>query len=263
MLAAERRNRVLVQVRSRGKVQVNELSRELGVSAMTVRRDLAWLERSGLVQRTHGGALDPRLLAEEVPLRRKSTRHPDEKRAIGRVAASLVEAGQTLVLDAGSTVLEAARALEARPLTVVTNDLVTALELADRPGVTLYCTGGQVRPQVYSLQGSHAEAFLTGIQVHVAFLGADGVDPDLGLFTTNLEKVAVKRAMIRAATRSYVLVDAAKLGTKGFARVAAVTEVMGVITTDRAPAPVVEALREKGLEVLLARASQVREGEAG
>lgn len=263
MLTAERRNHVLLQVRGRGKVQVNELARELGVSAMTVRRDLAWLERAGLVRRTHGGAVDPRLLAQEVPLRRKSARNLEEKRALGRVAASLLRAGETLALDAGSTVLEAARALDARPLTVVTNDLVTALELADRPGITLYCTGGQVRPHVYSLQGSQAEGFLAEVQVHVAFLGADGVEPDQGIFTTNLEKVAVKRAMIRAASRSYVLVDATKLGARGFARVAAASEVTGVITTDRAPDRVVQALREMGLEVFLAPTAQRDGVEAG
>lgn len=256
VLTAERRNRVLLQVRGQGKVQVNDLARELGVSAMTVRRDLAWLEREGLVRRTHGGAVDPRLLAQEVPLRRKSGRNLSEKRALGRKAATLVHPGETLVLDAGSTVLEAARALEARPLTVVTNDLVTALELADRPGINLYCTGGQVRPHVYSLQGSQAEGFLAGVRVHVAFLGADGVEPERGIFTTNLEKVAVKRAMIRAAERSYVLVDSTKLGSRAFARVAAATEVTGVITTDRAPAPVVAALREMGLEVFLAPMAQ-------
>lgn len=252
MLAAERRNRVLQEVRNRGQVQVNELAQELGVSAMTVRRDLAWLEQAGLIRRIHGGAVDPRLMAQEVPLRRKSSQNRDEKRAVGRLAASLVEAGETIILDAGSTVLEAARALDVRPLTVVTNDLVTALELADRPGLSLYVTGGQVRPQVYSLQGAPASGFLEGIRVHLAFLGADGIDPEQGIFTTNLEKVAVKRAMIQAARRTYVLADATKLGTRGFARVAAAHEVAGIVTTDRAPARVVSALRELGLEVLLA-----------
>lgn len=252
VLAAERRNRVLQEVRNRGQVQVNELAQELGVSAMTVRRDLAWLEQAGLIRRIHGGAVDPRLMAQEVPLRRKSSQNRDEKRAVGRLAASLVEAGETIILDAGSTVLEAARALDVRPLTVVTNDLVTALELADRPGLSLYVTGGQVRPQVYSLQGAPASGFLEGIRVHLAFLGADGIDPEQGIFTTNLEKVAVKRAMIQAARRTYVLADATKLGTRGFARVAAAHEVAGIVTTDRAPARVVSALRELGLEVLLA-----------
>lgn len=252
MLAAERRHRVLQEVRHRGEVQVKDLARQLGVSAMTVRRDLAWLEKAGLIRRIHGGAVDPRLMVQEVPLRRKSSQNREEKRAVGRLAATLVQAGETLILDAGSTVLEAARALRVRPLKVVTNDLVTAMELADRPDLSLYVTGGQVRPQVYSLQGAPASGFLEGIRVHLTFLGADGIDPDQGIFTTNLEKAAVKRAMIQAARRTYVLVDATKLGTRGFARVAAVHEVTGIITTDRAPARVVEALRELGLEVLLA-----------
>ncbi|MFO7255068.1 MAG: DeoR/GlpR family DNA-binding transcription regulator, partial [Bacillota bacterium] len=165
MLAAERRHRVLQEVRHRGEVQVKDLARQLGVSAMTVRRDLAWLEKAGLIRRIHGGAVDPRLMVQEVPLRRKSSQNREEKRAVGRLAATLVQAGETLILDAGSTVLEAARALRVRPLKVVTNDLVTAMELADRPDLSLYVTGGQVRPQVYSLQGAPASGFLEGIRV--------------------------------------------------------------------------------------------------
>lgn len=230
---------------------------------MTVRRDLAWLERAGLIRRIHGGAVDPRLMVQEVPLRRKASRNREEKRAVGRLAASLVHAGETVILDAGSTVLEAARALDVRPLKVVTNDLVTALELADRPDLTLYVTGGQVRRQVYSVQGAPASSFLEGIRVHVAFLGADGIDPDHGIFTTNLEKVAVKRAMIQAADRTYVLADSTKLGTRGFARVAAAHEVAGIITTDRAPARVIETLRELGLEVLLAPVDAGAGGDEG
>lgn len=257
MLAEERRRQVLQWLEQEGRVQVTEVARRLAVSPMTVRRDLERLEADGLLVRTHGGALPVGVTTpRELPYASKRARQVEAKRKIGRLAASLVRAGETVILDAGSTTLEIARHLPPRiTLKVVTNDLLIARELADRKGIDVYLTGGQVRQGVYSLQGPETEAYLRATHVDRAFLGADGVDAVYGLSTTNRQKVPVKQAMLAAAERTYVVADHSKLGRRAFARFAGIGEAGALICDDQARAACASqlaALEETGLEVLLA-----------
>ena len=254
MLAEERRKRVLEWLQQEGRLQVAEVARRLAVSPMTVRRDLERLEAEGLLVRTHGGALPVGATAtQELPYASKRAREVEAKRKIGRLAASLIQPGETVILDAGSTTLEIARHLPRRiPLKVVTNDLLIAQELADREGIDVYVTGGLVRRGVYSLQGAETEAYLRSTHVDRAFLGADGVDPAHGLYTTNRQKVPVKRAMLAAADRTYVVADRTKLGRRAFARFAGLDEVGALICDEGADAALLAQLEEAGLQVLRA-----------
>lgn len=257
MLAEERRRQLLQWLEEEGRIQVTDAARRLAVSPMTVRRDLERLEAEGLLVRTHGGALPVGTATpRELPYASKRARQVEAKRKIGRLAASLVRAGETVVLDAGSTTLQIARHLPPRvALKVVTNDLLIARELADREDIDVYVTGGLVRRGVYSLQGPETEAYLRATHVDRAFLGADGVDAVYGLSTTNRQKVPVKQAMLAAAEHTYVVADHTKLGRRAFARFAAVGEVGALICDEEARAACpsqLAALEEAGLAILLA-----------
>ncbi|QIA27798.1 DeoR/GlpR transcriptional regulator [Thermaerobacter sp. PB12/4term] len=257
MLAEERRRQVLQWLEAEGRLEVSEVARRLAVSPMTVRRDLERLEADGLLVRTHGGALPVGAVTpRELPYASKRARQVEAKRKIGRAAAALIRPGETVILDAGSTTLEIARHLPPRiTLKVVTNDLLIARELADREGIDVYVTGGQVRRGVYSLQGPETEAYLRATHVDRAFVGADGIDVVYGVSTTNRQKVPVKQAMLAAAERSYVVADHSKLGRRAFARFAGIDQIGTLICDDQAQASCamqLEALAEAGVEVVLA-----------
>lgn len=197
------------------------LSKALGVSPATVRRDLTELEKRGLIRRTHGGALPLSGTSFEPTVGQKSTEQVEEKRRIGKVAASLVRDGETIILDAGTTTLEIARALSGRrDLTVVTNSLSIAAELANLEGVHVILTGGDLRKNTMALVGPAAEGFLRTITADRVFLGINGISPERGLTTPNLLEAATKRAMVRAASEVVVVADHSKLGRVTFAHVA-------------------------------------------
>ncbi len=235
MLAEERRRKIADHVRRHGRAEVAELSDLFGVSRMTVRRDLAALATGGLLARSWGGALVPEeSLSTEMPYALKRRDNEEAKRRIGQHAAALVCDGEVVILDGGSTTLHIATHLRGkRGLTVVTNDLKISIEVAMLPGITLVTTGGILQEGGFSLLGPQAEEFLGGIRANRAFLGADAVDPARGASTRTLLEVAVKRAMIAAATEVILVADHAKFSRQAFAQFCRIDE-LTMIVTDRA-----------------------------
>lgn len=202
------------------------LSQALGVSPATVRRDLTELEKQGLLRRTHGGALPLSGTSFEPSFGQKSGEQVEEKRRIGAAAASLTRDGETVILDAGTTTMEIARALSGRrDLTAVTNSVSIAAELATMEGVHVILTGGDLRKNTMALVGPAAEAFLRTITADRVFLGINGIDPERGLTTPNLLEAATKQAMVRAASEVVVVADHTKLGRVAFAHVAGLDQV--------------------------------------
>jgi DeoR/GlpR family transcriptional regulator of sugar metabolism len=177
-------------LQNQGNIGVSELASRFGVSPMTIRRDLEYLEARQLASRTHGGALLAGDMASEWPHRFKTHAHSVEKQRLAVVATSVVRPGSTIILDAGSTTLEIGRRLkEIKPLTVVTNDIIIARELADEDGITVICTGGEVRRDVYSLDGPFTEWLLQQMHVDLAFIGCDGFDQSSGAMTKTQTKI--------------------------------------------------------------------------
>lgn len=249
MLVGERRRKIIDILHSADRAQVDELAARLGVSESTIRRDLQLLSRNGVVERTHGGVLPPSRF--EPSFREKETEHPVQKRAIAEAAARLVQPGQTLFLDAGTSTLELARTLRTRSdITIATNSVPIAVELANGPRLIL--TGGSVKEVTLALVGPLAEQAIEQMHVDIAFIGTNGVSADTGFTTPTLEEAATKSRMIRAARMSVVLADASKLGAVTFAHVSRLDEVDLLISDQDAPADEVAALRSAGLEVLLA-----------
>lgn len=260
--APQRRERLASLVAGRGFARVVDLARELRVSEVTVRTDLAALESEGRIARVHGGAMPRSVVAErESSLEQSRTRLARAKAAIAERAAARVRSGQSIVLDVGSTTLAVAQALVARSdldeLVVVTNGLAVALAL--EPGIprfTVVVTGGTLRPLQHSLVDPLASPLLEGLRVDLAIIGATGVDAEHGVTNVNLPEAEMKRRIVASAGQSILVADGSKLGQSHLALVAPLGAVDELITDTAAPAEHVDALRAVGLRVTLVRPRQ-------
>ncbi|HVK02041.1 MAG TPA: DeoR/GlpR family DNA-binding transcription regulator [Armatimonadaceae bacterium] len=227
MFVEERHRRILERLRERGKVTVEELAGQFNVSSPTVRADLAALETRRLLRRTHGGALPLETSLYEPPYAERAGACHEEKRRIGQAAAALIRPGETVILDAGTTTHEVALALKelgTRGVTVVTNNLPSALLLMDTPGVEVIVVGGQAQPRRRATLGPLAVEFLKPLRADRVFLGVSGVDSQAGLTAVDFDAVQVKRAMIAHAADVVVVADASKVGQAAFAHVAPLSD---------------------------------------
>jgi len=251
MLAAERQTRLAQLIQQRFSMSVQELSERFEVSPMTIRRDLGLLERKGLVVRIHGGAMAPETPVssrEEV----RATLRVLQKVAIAAAAVRLVEDGQTLFVDAGSTTTELARRLRGhRGLTVVTNSVRVLTVLADSPGINLIGLGGTVYRGAWSFVGPLAEAALRRFNADLTFLGISSVSLEEGLSEVNFFEAAIKSLAIQQGQRVVLLADSTKFEKVSPVSVAPLHEVDVVITDDQLPSELVAAYRKAGPEVIL------------
>jgi len=251
MRQSERLSRIVEQLSTNGSVGVGDLAADLGVSSATVRRDLVLLEQQRLLARTHGGAIANGVLFE-LPLRYRSARRQEQKARIAQVAAERVPEGAAIGMTGGTTTTECARALsDRRRLTVVTNSLNIASELAVRPNLKLVVTGGVARPESYELVGPLAEGALATLNLDLVLVGVDGISVDEGFTTHHEVEAHTNHALIDRARRVVVVADSSKLGQVAFARICGLDDVDELITDSDAAPEEVEAVRAAGLEVTL------------
>jgi DeoR/GlpR family transcriptional regulator of sugar metabolism len=248
MLPAQRRQAILRAVRG-GTAHVSALADEFGVSEMTVRRDLEALARDGKLERVRGGAVN---VESERPFSEIAVERLEAKDRIGRAAAALVEDGQTVMLDIGTTTLQVARHLRGRSLTVITTNLAAYEELLPEPEIELVLPGGLVRRNYRSLVGMLAEDALRRLRADIAFLGTSGIDAELAVWDTTMVEVPIKRAMIAASQRTVLLADAAKFDMDAMVRVCDASELDAIVTDERLPAARRKALDRVGVEVIVA-----------
>jgi DeoR family transcriptional regulator, aga operon transcriptional repressor len=249
MRQTDRLAAILARLSEDGGVGVTELARELAASPATVRRDLRLLEQQRLLSRTHGGAVAHGVLYE-LPLRYRGARHGEEKRRIASAAAERVHEGMVVGLTGGTTTTEVARALsETRRLTIVTNSLSIAAELAVRPNLKLVLTGGVARPESYELIGPLAEATLSELNLDLAIVGVDGISARAGLTTHHESEASTDRALIARAERTIVVTDSSKIGRAAFARIVAAGAVDELITDVDADPDELARLGEAGVSV--------------
>jgi DeoR family transcriptional regulator, aga operon transcriptional repressor len=252
---AERVAAVLEALAAEGTVDVTALTERLGVSAATVRRDLQLLEQQRMLSRTHGGAVAHDVLYE-LPLRYKAARHQVEKQRIAAEAATRVADGAVVGLTGGTTTTEVARAiLDRRGITVVTNALNIASELAIRADLKLVVTGGTARSESYELVGPVAEQALERLNLDVAFVGVDGISMQAGLTTHHEIEAHTNRTMIERARLVVVVADSSKLGRVAFAQICPTDAVDELITDEGAPAATIRELTEAGVAVTIANGS--------
>ncbi len=221
--------RILNAVR---QVSVEELTARLGVSEVTVRKDLNYLQDLGRLRRTRGGAVIVEDYAAVRPLPSRREEHLAEKEAIAGRAAALVKPDDAVYVDAGSTCARLVSHLIALPLHVVTNSLDAIVGLAAAPDIALHAAGGNLRRDAGSFIGPSAVRTIASVRVDIAFLGATGISHD-GVFSSeNAIEADVKRAVVQSARRRVVLADSRKLGAEAFAVFARAGDIDLLITND-------------------------------
>lgn len=257
MNRAARLTAILDLLAEQGEVSVEQLVERFGASAATTRRDLDSLAERRLLTRTHGGAV-AQSVAYELPIRYRSHHGTGAKERIASAAAALVAPGQVVGLSGGTTTNAIATALAARAdlaehgLTVVTNAVNIASQLAMRPEFKVVVTGGVIHPRSFELVGPFVEQLLGGIRLDIAFIGVNGLSAESGASTHDEAEAAVNRLMAQRAESAYVVADASKLGRASFAHVGG-PELFPVVLTDAAASDAArEALTDAGYEVCVA-----------
>jgi DeoR family transcriptional regulator of aga operon len=252
LLVGERRRRICELLRAEGRVRVDALAFRFGTSQVTIRADLSTLEMAGALTRTHGGALN--VPDADQPLSVKQLQHRAEKLRIAEAAAALIRDGETLILDSGTTTAEIARRvrnLDLQSINVITNALNIAAVLIDVPSVRLIVPGGILRRESNSLSGPMAEAALGALRADRLFLGADGVDAQLGVMTPHLAEAELNAKMIAMSRQVVVVADSSKFARRSISLIARVEQLHVLITDRAAPVDAVEQLRQRGVEVQL------------
>lgn len=248
VLARRCHDRILELLRAEGPAEVVQLSRTLGVSGATVRRDLGYLAKEGLLQRVHGGAAP--LGTFEPSYDVVAVDHQDAKVRVGVAASSLVRDGDVVLIDIGTTTSHLARCLHGREVTVITSSLPVYDELARDEAVELILLGGVVRRNYRSLVGFLTEHAIGQVHADVLFLGSSGVRRDGSVLDTTAVEVPVKRAMLKAAERTVLLADAGKFPGRGIARVCGPADLAAVVTEPRSDPDTLRLLAESGVEVV-------------
>jgi DeoR/GlpR family transcriptional regulator of sugar metabolism len=255
VFARERQEHIARIVEEHGRARVGDLAAQFHVSAVTIRKDLLVLEIEHRLVRAHGGAIAVDRSRPELAFEIRERLQSNEKQLIGAAGAALVHDGESIVMDASTTALSVARHLKARggwsQLTVISNGLRLASELAGHPGIIVLMLGGRVRWEALSVVGQLGDGLFSRINVQKAFLGAAGFTLESGLSDATDEEAQIKRSMVAAAREVIAIVDHTKWERAAFATFCP-TDKVGVVLTDAgAPADMVRALTGRGVEVRL------------
>lgn len=253
MQAEERQQRIEEYLQKVEFASLDELAELVDVSVSTIRRDLDALEQTGGVRRTHGGARLASPRSEEWVFTARNTHQVEEKEAIGRAAAALLASGQTVILDAGTTVYHVARHLEEKRPQVITNSLPVANLLAGSNAVEVVVTGGVVYPRLGVLMGPPAVEAFSKIHADIAVMSSSGITAE-GITNSHGLLIEIQRAMLRAARKVILCMDHTKLGRRSLSPLCGIEEIDVLVTDAAAPADQLDALRAKGLEILVAPA---------
>jgi len=252
----QRFHSILGGLQERGSVSVDDLSVQLGVSVVTIRRDLDLLEQQGLLRRTHGGAVSIEPLFYE-PFRKDRSfqaqveRLANEKRRIGRAAAALISAGETIAITPGTTTAEVIRGLPMdSKITVVTNTVNIAMELSKRKDISVFVTGGHLHGEWFSLVGPSAIRSVENMLIQTMFVGADGIDAQWGLSCFSADEAELNGTMVRHARRHVAVVDHTKFGVIANWRICETPVIQKLITDTGATDEMIAPFQKLGIEVI-------------
>ncbi len=251
MLATTRKDFVLSRLKATGQIVAKSLSRELGVSEDTIRRDLRELAGAGLLQRVHGGALPSSPAMANFAGRQQLA--AAGKIAVGRAAARMIRPGQVVILDGGTTTLELVKHLPADlQATIVTHSPTIAVALVDHPGIEVIMIGGRLFKHSVVAVGAAAVEAIGRIRADIYFMGVTGIHPDAGLSTGDLEESHIKRALSERAAETHVLITAEKVNAASPYVIAPVTAIEGMIIEAAVPRNIVKTYERLGLSVVRA-----------
>ena len=264
---SERREQIIQRLRQQGSVQVNDLSALYGVSTVTIRNDLAFLEKQGIAVRAYGGAL---ICDSTTPSRKclltsngttpsvepsvedKSALNTAMKRSVAKAAVELIQPGHRVILDSGTTTFEIARLMRKHTdVIAMTNGMNVANALLEAEGVELLMTGGHLRRQSQSFYGDQAEQSLQNYHFDMLFLGVDAIDLERGVSTHNEDEARLNRRMCEVAERIIVVTDSSKFNRSSLHKIIDTQRIDMIIVDEGIPADSLEGLRKAGVEVIL------------
>ncbi len=253
MLAQQRRSKILELLQEEGSARVSALSKVFEVSEPTIRQDLERLEAEGYITREHGGAYLKTIPEQVRSLTLQHTENMDKKIRIGRKAAELINDGDFIILDSGTTVTEIAKNLEnKKDLKIITSSLNIALLLGAHHEFEVMVTGGEFKAPTLSLTGEKAAGFFDQIYVNKLFLATGGVSLETGLTYPGFNDIQVKRAMIESATEIYLVADSTKIGKTSFASLGGIELIHYFITDSEISADDRTEFQERGIRVIIA-----------
>lgn len=249
----ERHEFILSKLKKDGKVSILDLSEEIDVSSVTIRKDLKMLEDKNLLFRTKGGGSLTNPYAVDKPIYVKELINADEKKKIAKAAVKLIENTDSVMIGSGTTVYEFARVLHSNhKITAITPALKVGLELSNHPNIEVLQLGGLIRTNSSSVAGAQALQVLDEISCDLLFLGVDGIDLEHGVSISNLAEAALNRKMIEVSQTLLLLADSSKFNKRGLGKICNLDQVQYIITDGGVAEKTVLALRERGIKVIIA-----------
>jgi len=254
MFEEERLQLMSEYVQNNTRATVQELCTLFGVSESTIRRDLKELEKRNLIKRTHGGAVNIDFVSFEPSYNEKTDKHSTEKELIAKKAAELIEDGDSIIIDAGTTTFYLAAELSKfKNLTVVTNSITLAQQLANIKDINIVTIGGMLRKNTMAVVGPIAEESLNSIRVDKAFIGTNAIDISAGLTTPNMLEASIKQKMISVANKVYILADNSKFERVSFAKFGKLSDIDACITGDNLPESIKRDFQSKNIKLYLVK----------
>jgi DeoR family transcriptional regulator, aga operon transcriptional repressor len=252
-ITLNRRHKIVELLENSSQVKVNELSQLFEVSEVTIRSDLSFLENKNLLIRARGGAIKPQGVAMDYRITEKALQHHKEKVAIGKAAIELINEGDTIILDSGTTTMEIAKNLfKFNKLTVITNALNIATLLTDIDNIKVVIPGGILRKNSFSLVGPSAEFSFRNFFCDKVFLGTNGIDLEYGISTVDMEESYLNKIMIDISKEVIVVADSSKFSQKTFARISSIDKVHTIVTDKKISDEDYQNLEKKNIKIILA-----------
>lgn len=254
MKKTERREKILEILNKQGSVDVSELAKLFNLTEMSIRKDLNYLSNQGKLQRTYGGALSWTTSTLELSLREKQERNLLEKSLIGRKAASIIQDGDTIMLDSGTTTQQVAKNLtEHKNLTVITNGINIINTIAGIEGITLYTVGGQIGTKSYAIVGSEAEKALKKYFAKLCIIGVEGVDLEKGLTSNSQMDANITMILVERASKRILVTDSSKIGQVALIPVCPLENIDILVTDEGTPQSFIDEAQKRGVEVFIAK----------
>ena len=249
---AKRHKYILEHLKKDGYVKVQELSSQLGVSEVTIRKDLKELESKKMLYRNHGSASSLSSIISDKHIDIKEKINIDEKVKIAKAAAKLLEPNDKIIIASGSTMSAFANEIiDIENITIITSSVKITLALYHNPNLDIIQLGGAMRKNSASVVGHYAENILKNFSCNKLFLGVDGIDFEYGLTTSNMSEASINQQMINASQEIILLTDSSKFGKRGFCKICDINKVNHIITDSNAPSNIIDLIREREIKVTL------------
>lgn len=253
MFAEERQRKIMSILNENGSVKVNELSEYFNVSEATIRRDLQEMDNKKFLKKTHGGAVKIYITNFEPSFIDKKDEKNQEKQSIAKYAANMINDGDTIILDSGTTTLEISKNIVADNVTVITNSIDIASELSNKAGIKLILTGGELRNTTRAMVGHICDEMLRNFRVDKAFIGANGVSLTEGVTTPDITEAQTKKAMINSANRAILVVDNSKLEKVCFSVMCSINDISTIITSGDVMQETANEFMKQGIEFIVSQ----------